>query len=486
MKKSAKTLFILLAFIAIQSTQAQNELRFSDKPLICKGHRTTVNEAFFSKNGKELITCGGNNQIIVFNSANGEMLRSTETEGLESPVNFISLNYDGTLIASAGFRGTNVKIRNFSSLTLKSSINDFAYIDDLCFSPTENILAIVGSINENGKQIIALYNVETGTKLKDLYVQGTDEALPTTLAFSKNGQYLACGLSNADQGIMIWNVETGEKTNHISHPADVSTICFSPDGQYIAGGGTDNNVCIWNSTTGQKIKTLTGLNGFVSTIDYSPDGKYIAGAGMDYKCTFKMWNTATGNVVQSLDNSGPDIMSVCFAPDGQSLAVALRTYGDLFEVTTACIFKTASSVMSDTWYTMSSTKAGFKLEFPVAVEETVSKDQYYEYFDYSLTHSYAVYQVRATRYLYSIDENKRKETVSQKAENYKDGKTNISQSTFTINGKTGTDLIAYKGTARYHYRFIFVDDVFYYILFSARNTTSCPEEMRFLESLQIL
>lgn len=486
MKNLTKTLFLMMAFVAIKSVQAQTELTFSDKPLICKGHRTTVNEAVFSHDGKELITCGGNNQIIIFNSSNGEILRSTETEGQGSPVNYVSLNFNGTLLASTGFRGTSIKIRSYSSLTLKTSISDFGSVDDLCFSPTENILAIVGGIKGSEKQVIALYNAETGVKLKDLYVQGRDEALPTTLAFSKNGQYLACGLSNANQGIIIWNLETGEKTTHISHSADVSTICFSPDGQFIAGGGTDNNICIWNCASGQKIKTLTGLNGFVSTIDYSPDGKYIAGAGMDYKCTFKMWNVSTGEVVQSIDRSGPDIMSVCFAPDGQSLAVALRTYGDAFDVTTACIYKTASSVMNDTWYTMSSTKAGFKLEFPVKVEEIISGDKYYEYFDYSLTHSYAVYQVRATRYLYSIDDNKRKETISQKVENFKADKTNISQSTFTVNGHTGTDLIGYKGNARYHYRFIFVDNVFYYILFTARNATSCPEETRFLESLQLL
>jgi WD40 repeat protein len=486
MKNMTKTLFITLIFFAFYKLSAQTELTFSDKPLICKGHRTTVNEAIFSHDGKELITCGGNNQIIIFNSSNGEVLRSTETEGQGSPVNYVSLNFDGTLLVSAGFSGTNIKIRNFSSLTLKTSISDFGSIDDLCFSPTENILAIVGGVKGSEKQVIALYNAETGVRLKDLYVQGRDEALPTTLAFSNDGRFLASGLSNANMGIMIWNLETGEKTTHITHKYDVSTICFSPDGQFIAGGGTDNNITIWNASTGEKINTLSGLNNYVSTIDYSPDGKYIAGAGMDHTCTFKMWNTTTGQMIQSVGNKGPDIMSLHFAPDGQSLAVSLRTYGDAFDVTTACIYKTASSIMSDTWYTMSSSKAGFRLEFPVAAEEKTSKDQYYEYYDYVLTHSYAVYQVRATRYLYSIDDNKRKETVSKKIENYKADKTDVIQSSFTINGNTGTDLIGYKGDIRYHYRIIFVDDVFYYILFSARNTASCPEEIRFLESLQIL
>lgn len=479
--KTISILFFLLFLIISTSSLFSQDLQFSEKPLICKGHRTTVNEVVFSPDGKILATCGGANQIILFNSENGAILLSSNKNPMGSPINYISINYDGTLLITGGYNNKDLQILSMNKLALKTNINNYKYVDDLCFSPINNTFAVIGILKDSEKHVISLYDADSGNKIKQLYKQDSEQSLPTCIAFSPDGQYLACGVTNS---IYIYNINNGEKIKVISHNNTITALDYSPDGQYIAGGDI-KDVNIWNVNSGKLSKTLYGLSNYILTVDYSPNGQYIVAAGMDHKCKFKMWNTSTGALVQSIDQKGPDINSLCFSPDGKSLAMGLRTYGDLFEVTTACIYKTHSAILNQEWYNVNSSAAKLILDFPVKPEEEMKKDQYYAYYDYSLSHSGFVYQVRATKYLYSINESKRTEAINKKAVTYKKDKTNVSQSTFIVNGKQGIDLVGYKNDIRYHYRFIFINDVMYYILIISHNDSESPEETKFFNSFDV-
>ncbi len=483
MKKIKITFFLSLIFIVPKLLFSQ-DLHFADKPLNCKGHRTTVNKVAFTPDGKKLISCGGANQIIIFDSKTGKQIKSTQKEN--SPVKCISINYNGTLIASGGYNNKNIKILSLNNLSLKKNISDYESVDDLCFSPKNNTLAVVGYKNGTNKQAITLYNADTGKKIKQLFIQANSkDMLPTCLAFSPDGKYLASGVANTKRGIYIYDINTGSQIKYIAHNADISVLKFSPNGLNIAGGGTDNNVNIWNVKSGKLLRTLKGLNDYILTLDYSSNGKYIAAAGMDHTCTFKIWKTSTGALVQSLDQEGPDINSLCFSPDNKSLAVGFRTYGDMLDVVTTGIYKIGGNNNSSSkWYNVASANAKIRISFPDTPKESTKKDQYYEYHDYSLSKSGYVFIVRTTKYLYSVDAAKRKSTINKKVNKYKSDKTNISQSTFTLNGQTGIDLIGYKNNMRYHYRLIFIGDTYYYILFKSRKTNKVPEETKFLNSFK--
>lgn len=337
--KIKTTLFSTLIIVQICITaQTQNEYVFSPVPIVCKFHKTTVNKVIFSPDGSILYTCGGANQIASFNSNDGSVLIYAPENNLDETYNFMTMNGDGTLLAIAGYYNDRIIIFDAITLSEKFSITGFSSFDDICFSPTSNMIAISGISKEANKQVVSIYDVNTGVQLRELWAQGKNDAIPTALGFNPDGTILACGFSNSGKGIVMFSVENGEKINVISHTDDVSALHYSPDGLFIASGGTDNNVTIWDAQTREAILILKGMNDFISTIDYSPDGKYIVAAGMDNSCIFKMWDCINGNLIQSIDQPGPDIMSLCFSPDGNSLAVGLRTYGNLFEVTTTCIF----------------------------------------------------------------------------------------------------------------------------------------------------
>jgi WD40 repeat protein len=65
-------------------------------------------------------------------------------------------------------------------------------------------------------------------------------------------------------------------------------VAWSPDSQYIASGGADATVQIWNSVTGDTLYTFRGHTATalsvipdVRTVAWSPDGQYIASGGSD-------------------------------------------------------------------------------------------------------------------------------------------------------------------------------------------------------------
>ena len=83
-------------------------------------------------------------------------------------------------------------------------------------------------------------------------------------------------------------------TSENTHRAYVScqSVRFSPDGKTIASASDDETVRLWNTTTGQHLKTITGHTDIVERVCFSPDGKTIASASWDK--TVRLWDATTG------------------------------------------------------------------------------------------------------------------------------------------------------------------------------------------------
>ena len=43
-----------------------------------------------------------------------------------------------------------------------------------------------------------------------------------------------------------------------SHTLSTSNVVFSPNGEYLASGFSDNTIGVWSVSSGERIKTLTG------------------------------------------------------------------------------------------------------------------------------------------------------------------------------------------------------------------------------------
>ncbi|AFY99149.1 serine/threonine-protein kinase [Calothrix sp. PCC 6303] len=139
------------------------------------------------------------------------------------------------------------------------------------------------------------------------------------IAFTPDGQYLASGSS--DNTIKMWETRTGKIHRRLGrwfsgHSDSVWDICFSPKQNILASASYDRTIKLWE-TTGKNSHTLTGHENWVNSVAFHPNGLLLASSSND--CTIKLWKTTTGKEIQTLASHTDSVLSVNFSPDGQYL-----------------------------------------------------------------------------------------------------------------------------------------------------------------------
>jgi len=118
------------------------------------------------------------------------------------------------------------------------------------------------------------------------------------------------GAASAEESLLVNTIR--------GHSRIVHAVAFSPDGKYLASGGADNALRIWNAEDGSLVKTLKGHASFVNSAAFSPDGKSLLSSGGDGQA--KLWDLESGYCVSTLRADKDSVWSAVFFPDGKSLA----------------------------------------------------------------------------------------------------------------------------------------------------------------------
>jgi len=115
----------------------------------------------------------------------------------------------------------------------------------------------------------------------------------------------------------IFNGKTFGKETYMfvkEHTHSVSSICSTPDGQYMATASFDKTIKIWQVKNKKCVKTLIDNSDWIYSISYSPSGKHlIAGLGNG---TIKIWATNNYECIRSIEAHKDSVMSVTFSQDG--------------------------------------------------------------------------------------------------------------------------------------------------------------------------
>ena len=130
------------------------------------------------------------------------------------------------------------------------------------------------------------------------------------------GKFVASG--GPDMNVKVWNLETQECVTLKGHIDWVVCVAFSPCGKFVASGAEDDKVKVWNLET-QECRTLEGHTGVVWCVALSPCGKILAYG--DYDRMVKVWNLETRECT-TLQGHTHWVQYVAFSPCGRMLQSA--------------------------------------------------------------------------------------------------------------------------------------------------------------------
>mmetsp|Transcript_45224 Transcript_45224/g.75418 ORF Transcript_45224/g.75418 Transcript_45224/m.75418 type:complete len:170 (-) Transcript_45224:1546-2055(-) len=129
-------------------------------------------------------------------------------------------------------------------------------------------------------------------------VGGTRKQVPLSPSTLANRRQLKRSYTNSN--LPTSNLKTTVKNG-------IHTVSYSSNGSYIASGGVDGSVRVWNARTGALEIELKGHVGSVRSVSFSPDSRRIVSGGDDGMV--RIWNLATKKQERAI-NASPHIVPV--------------------------------------------------------------------------------------------------------------------------------------------------------------------------------
>lgn len=217
-------------------------------------------------------------------------------------------------------------VRAQTTLPIDWMFTPLTQVNSVAYSPNRTLVAAGGgNLNNNGG--VEVFNLLTGA-VRSFPTSAND--IVNAVAFSPDGHYLAVGgthvsVTNKWKGVIeIWETGTGELVASLPTSAmSVGALAFSPNGKAIADGGqgTEGVLEIWSLASGKEIEALPTTLAFVQSVAFSPDGRSLADGGADFGGYLELWKVATGAQTFSVETPASEgVVTIGFSPDGTVIA----------------------------------------------------------------------------------------------------------------------------------------------------------------------
>jgi periodic tryptophan protein 2 len=151
----------------------------------------------------------------------------------------------------------------------------------------------------------------------------------SALAVNSSGEWLAFGIQRLGQ-LLVWEWQSERYIlKQQGHFFDMNCLAYSPDGQYVATGGEDAKLKIWNAESGLCFVTFHEHTAPITGVEFSPKGQVVVSASLDG--TVRAFDLIRYRNFRILTAPEPNVQFSCVTVDPSGALVAAGTkYG--FEI----------------------------------------------------------------------------------------------------------------------------------------------------------
>jgi WD40 repeat protein len=229
----------------------------------------------------------------------------------------------GTVADSSSLEPIVRPARPCAKLNVKS-LKEIATLGDNRFRHAASLIHI--AVLPGGKQVLAsaedgaarLWDAETGKELQRFY-NGQGGYVWNCASLYDGKQVLTCGV---DKRVTRWDAATGKMLHRYEQQHSTFRLAVAPGSETFAASGDGNRTIVWNTESGERVRSLRGHSDSVYGAAIDDEGRFLVTCGDDK--TIRVYDFAEGNSRHRLTNHTGAVYTAAFAPK----SVRFATCGD--------------------------------------------------------------------------------------------------------------------------------------------------------------
>jgi len=283
MKKILFFVFTILFFLEITSAQ---------ETFFQTGHTNDILEVQFSPDDSQLVSySAGDGRLILWDVKSGRQIWTVKTSFIRKAAESTNLkefywSRDGKTLVTKSINGTyqtwDAQTGKVLALTETKPEIELVAPDKKVVVYKQDYDNLTVTDSQNGE-----------TKVIKRF------GFNPNFNFSNDGTLLAEGGGWGDAAIKITEIKTGKSWWLDGHPSVVGGIAFSPDGKFLAVGGSDRIIYIFDTAKKTVARKLDSNNKPVKSISFSPDGKFLLFLNKDGE--INVWEWQSGNILRGTE-----------------------------------------------------------------------------------------------------------------------------------------------------------------------------------------
>jgi WD40 repeat protein len=284
------------------------------------GHTDRIDALQWHPRGDRLVSAAWDTTARVWDTATFQpviLLNSHATQ-----VTAVAFSPDGQLLACADSADA-IHVWDFATSKERFVLKGHKdQIGCLAFSRDGQRLASGGS-----DRVIRLWDLKHGQlfagrgDFETSTLAGGFQRLGGGLAVSADGRRVAGTFGGV--GVQVWDAQGGTAVAHAEADAVLYALGYSPDGRWLAGGGADGRIVLWDAATHQRQTLLEDEDQRepVTTLAFSADSSRLATAGATGTAVW-LWQVPSGEPALLIPDAidGCTVEAVAFHPQGRLLA----------------------------------------------------------------------------------------------------------------------------------------------------------------------